>query len=98
MREIRLYGSEGGGVETNRSFLPLFSRGFREAILPGPVESRDRSRRDHGLDMLDPGGITAWIGSISGATPAGVGITACSYTGGVGLRPQPLLLAGIPLG
>ena len=23
MREIRLYGSEGGGVETNRSFLPL---------------------------------------------------------------------------
>jgi hypothetical protein len=23
MREIRLYGSEGGGTETNRSFLPL---------------------------------------------------------------------------
>ena len=24
MREIRLHGSEGGGAETNRSFLPLF--------------------------------------------------------------------------
>ena len=23
MREIRLHGSEGGGAETNRSFLPL---------------------------------------------------------------------------
>ncbi len=23
MREIRLYGSEGGGTETNRFFLPL---------------------------------------------------------------------------
>ncbi len=23
MREIRLHGSEGGGTETNRSFLPL---------------------------------------------------------------------------
>jgi hypothetical protein len=23
MREIRPYGSEGGGIETNRSFLPL---------------------------------------------------------------------------
>jgi len=23
MREIRLYGSEGGGAEINRSFLPL---------------------------------------------------------------------------
>jgi hypothetical protein len=30
MREIRLYGSEGGGAETNRSFLPL-SRGVLEA-------------------------------------------------------------------
>jgi len=27
MREIRLYGSEGGGVETNRSFLPLSWQG-----------------------------------------------------------------------
>jgi hypothetical protein len=26
MREIRLYGSEGGGAETNRSFLPLSVR------------------------------------------------------------------------
>ena len=26
MREIRLHGSEGGGIETNRSFLPLFFR------------------------------------------------------------------------
>ena len=25
MREIRLHGSEGGGAETNRSFLPLSS-------------------------------------------------------------------------
>jgi hypothetical protein len=24
MRETRLYGSEGGGTEINRSFLPLF--------------------------------------------------------------------------
>ena len=26
MREIRLHGSEGGGAETNRSFLPLSMR------------------------------------------------------------------------
>ena len=25
MREIRLHGSEGGGIETNRSFPPLFA-------------------------------------------------------------------------
>jgi hypothetical protein len=30
MRETRLYGSEGGGTEINRSFLPLFNlRPFR---------------------------------------------------------------------
>ena len=27
MREIRLHGSEGGGTELNRSFLPLSARG-----------------------------------------------------------------------
>ncbi len=40
MREIRLCGSEGGGVETNRSFPPLsminspslFSRGAEERM------------------------------------------------------------------
>jgi hypothetical protein len=26
MREIRLYGSEGGGTEANRSFLPLSTK------------------------------------------------------------------------
>jgi hypothetical protein len=25
MRETRLYGSEGGGTEINRSFLPLYN-------------------------------------------------------------------------
>ena len=29
MREIRLYGSEGGGTEANRSFLPLSSATLR---------------------------------------------------------------------
>ena len=34
MREIRLHGSEGGGAETNRSFLPLSSPPFRN-VRPG---------------------------------------------------------------
>jgi hypothetical protein len=29
VREIRLHGSEGGGIEINRSFLPLSGRGPR---------------------------------------------------------------------
>jgi hypothetical protein len=28
MREIRSYGSEGGGIETNRCFLPLSGSSF----------------------------------------------------------------------
>ena len=32
MREIRLHGSEGGGAETNRSFLPLSLQGTTSAL------------------------------------------------------------------
>ena len=34
MREIRLYGSEGGGAEFNRLFLPLSSPWRRDALVP----------------------------------------------------------------
>ena len=34
MREIRLYGSEGGGIEANRFFLPLSSLTLR-VVRPG---------------------------------------------------------------
>jgi hypothetical protein len=32
MREIRSYGSEGGGIETNRCFLPLSGIHFTARI------------------------------------------------------------------
>jgi hypothetical protein len=35
MRETRLYGSEGGGTEINRSFLPLYDL-HRCAVKEGP--------------------------------------------------------------
>ncbi len=38
MREIRLYGSEGGGTETNRSLLPL-SRENTHYTIVVPCES-----------------------------------------------------------
>ena len=31
MREIRLYGSEGGGTETNRSSLPLSNDRYNQS-------------------------------------------------------------------
>ncbi len=42
MREIRLHGSEGGGAETNRSFLPLSSR---KASLVGVISWLDIQAR-----------------------------------------------------
>ncbi len=43
MREIRLHGSEGGGAETNRSFLPLSTVG--PFFLDGGVGSGKKSDR-----------------------------------------------------
>ena len=37
MREIRLYGSEGGGAEFNRLFLPLSNPWRRDAPVPLPA-------------------------------------------------------------
>jgi hypothetical protein len=34
VREIRLHGSEGGGADTNRSFLPLSMHFFRAGVIP----------------------------------------------------------------
>ena len=39
MREIRLHGSEGGGAETNRSFLPLSMRFFRAGVIIQPCSN-----------------------------------------------------------
>jgi hypothetical protein len=36
MREIRMSGSEGGGIETNRCFLPLYLLECRAYHLPLP--------------------------------------------------------------
>ena len=38
MREIRLYGSEGGGTEPNRSFLPLPRKRNLELVCLQPPE------------------------------------------------------------
>jgi hypothetical protein len=43
MREIRLYGSEGGGIEINRSSLPL-SRRFVGQIGDGPGIQHEPSK------------------------------------------------------
>ena len=43
MREIRLHGSEGGGAETNRSFLPL-SETSRDGQEPKVAARRRLSR------------------------------------------------------
>jgi hypothetical protein len=45
MRETRLYGSEGGGTEINRSFLPLYDL----APVPGS--------RDEAVYALNTGGV-----------------------------------------
>jgi hypothetical protein len=46
MREIRLSGSEGGGAESNRLFLPLsFKGGFsREPRIMAPPSQKDENR------------------------------------------------------
>ena len=51
MREIRLHGSEGGGAETNRSFLPL--SGGRPAFSTGS----HREREAGGLSRDEAGGL-----------------------------------------
>ena len=56
MREIRLHGSEGGGAETNRSFLPL-SRHDPLASLAEkrhlcPLDMHHRLREPRPLDRL----------------------------------------------
>ena len=46
MREIRLSGSEGGGAETNRPSLPLFTcRGFGPLLEVTALSAVKRSRR-----------------------------------------------------
>ena len=48
MREIRLYGSEGGGAEANRLSLPLSSATLRVVRPPRPptLKKRTQSVRD----------------------------------------------------
>ena len=45
MREIRPSGSEGGGTQTNASFLPLSSGGAGPEGLPRPIRRLLRLRR-----------------------------------------------------
>ena len=45
MREIRLHGSEGGGAETNRSFLPLSGVGRLSRVDPRLL--REATSHDH---------------------------------------------------
>ena len=47
MREIRLHGSEGGGTELNRSFLPLSKLGWS----PFPLSREPRSRSQEGPEF-----------------------------------------------
>ncbi len=46
MREICMHGSEGGGTELNRSFLPLSMRFFRAEVIPMTASIS----RDHDCD------------------------------------------------
>ena len=54
MREIRLHGSEGGGAETNRSFLPLRSVSFHSRLGRSAVRSLSAARRAGGRWLRRP--------------------------------------------
>jgi hypothetical protein len=71
MREIRLYGSEGGGTETNRFFLPLsmILKVLRMLCRPGPLTRR----------------IFSHLLSYRGRTKIHPGIHAERVLGGVGI-------------
>ena len=55
MREIRLHGSEGGGAETNRSFLPLSKR--PDITKMGELVVL----RVFGTDDIVPGHVAVWL-------------------------------------
>jgi hypothetical protein len=55
MREIRLYGSEGGGAETNRSFLPLSIAQGETLGTDGPRPMSPPGFRPNGASYNSPG-------------------------------------------
>ena len=48
MREIRLYGSEGGEAQANGPSLPLSSGTLRVRIFPREDDAERRGRHSHG--------------------------------------------------